>query len=160
VANRACERAVPARQPGNDDCVLLARREDGVLRLEQQGDALTVVVQSSAGHGMARTVSDVRRRGRPMVRGGSAGQRVRAWRVAPTRTHPRRAQELERSARTDGHRPVSTSRVQWRNRRGEAGATSSGRPHSSTRHFDLALFDRPKLENWKPKCTQQPIRKL
>jgi hypothetical protein len=90
AANRACELAVPARQPGNGDCVLLARREEGVLRLKQHGEAVTVVIQSSAGRGMARTVSDVRRRGRPMVRGGAAGQRVRAWRVAPTRTHPRR----------------------------------------------------------------------
>jgi hypothetical protein len=93
---------------GGSDSVLLAQEErGGVLRLEQHGEAVTAVVQSSASRGMARTGSDVRRRGRPMVRGGAAGQRVRAWRVVPTRAHPRRAQKPERNARTDGHRPVS-----------------------------------------------------
>jgi hypothetical protein len=92
---------------GGDSMLLAQEERGGVLRLEQHGEAVTAVVQSSASRGMARTGSDVRRRGRPMVRGGAADQRVRAWRVAPTRAHPRRAQEPERSARTDGHRPVS-----------------------------------------------------
>jgi hypothetical protein len=75
-----------------------------VLRLEQHGEAVTVVVHSSAGSGMARTGSDVRHR--------------------PGPTH------VEHRSLSAALGPMDTglsrrARVQWRNRRGATRVTSS-----------------------------------
>jgi hypothetical protein len=111
VANPASELVVLAWQPWRvaAQCVLARRRRKmAFYRRGASWRGGNAVVQSSASRGMARTERDVRRRGRPMVRGGAASQCVRAWRVAPTKAHPRRAQEPEHSAWTDGHQHVST----------------------------------------------------
>jgi hypothetical protein len=52
------------------------------------------------GHDMAPGSGGVRAGGRPMARGGAAGQRVRARHVAPPGVHERHAHERE-ARRTD-----------------------------------------------------------
>jgi hypothetical protein len=62
-------------------------------------------VHSSASHCMAR--SGGRRATELMPNGARRCGRLERAGVAPTRVHPRQAQEPEHSARTDGHRPAS-----------------------------------------------------
>jgi hypothetical protein len=105
--------------------VLLAQEErGGVLRLEQHGEVVTVVVQSSASRGMARTGSDVRRRGCPMVLAVRPANACGcgAWH-RPGPTH------VEHRSLSAALGPMDTglsrrAHIQWRSRRGAAGVTS------------------------------------
>jgi hypothetical protein len=156
--NGRCGGARCSREEGRATTFYRRERDGEAVRKSSHSMAMVWArhgARPQYGHDMAPGSGGVRAGGRPMARGGAAGQRVRARHVAPPGVHERHAHERE--ARRTNRRSQACldmwyddvwQRPTWR------GATTSC-VRSQQKQFDVARFDQGFLPKLNLKCTKR-----